>query len=79
MDELQEKLDASILDYDYKTAGEITVKMMIKEETEKLHKLYRDEVIKSAETDQLIRELSQENQGLQKIIRRMEVQNENKR
>lgn len=42
----------------------------------KLHKLNKDLIIEMAEKDQLIKELSEENQGLKKIIRRMEVQNE---
>ena len=46
---------------------------------DKLHKLNRDLIIEMAEKDQLIKELSQENQGLRKIIKKTEVQNENKR
>lgn len=38
----------------------------------KLHKLNKDLIIEIAEKDQLIKELSEENQGLKKIIRRME-------
>lgn len=78
MNNLQEKLNTSILDYDYKTAGETTVKMMVKEETDKLHQLYRDEVIKSAEKDQIILELTQENQTYKKIIEKWRAQDESK-
>ena len=71
--ELQNELDESILDYNYPKAGEVTVEMMIHEATMELHKLNKDLIIDMAEKDQLIKELSEENQGLKKIIRRMEV------
>ena len=77
--ELQNELDESILDYNYPKAGEVTVEMMIHEATMELHKLNKELIIEMEEKDQLIKELSEENQGLKKIIRRMEVQNENKR
>ena len=44
----------------------------------KLHKLNKDLIIDMAEKDQLVTELSQENQGLKKIIKKMEAQNESK-
>ena len=44
----------------------------------KLHKLNKDLIIDMAEKDQLIKELSEENQGLRKIIKKTEAQNESK-
>ena len=44
----------------------------------KLHKLNKDLIIDMAEKDQLVTELTQENQALRKIINKMEAQNESK-
>ena len=76
--ELQDKLDESILEYNYPEAGEVTVKMMIHEATMELHKLNKELIIEMAEKDQLIKELSLELEAHKKIINKWRLQDEAK-